>query len=130
MTIKRLTLAALLCAAFITVTQAQAPANASWQVSQSASAELSIRDKSGTTNSYEAEFIVTAPDGKKFNREIIVEGKDWGTVSFPDDFDTFPRTGRFSWVCMVNGEMVSRGRFRLTLIESPYSFSRQKKSRP
>jgi len=123
MKLNRLALAAILCALIFTW---NAHAQTTWQMSQSASAQLGIRDKEGTRGHYDAQFTITAPDGKKYSKTVAVDGAEWGIVSFPDDFDTLPRTGRFSWVCVVGGEPVLRGGFRLTMDSTSYRFPRSK----
>jgi hypothetical protein len=120
----RIILATFILFSLTLIAKAQNPNT--WQMSQTASVELGIRNSQGAVEPYEADFIVTTPDGKKFTRTIVVEGKEWGMVSFPEDFDTYPRTGRFSWVCVVNGEKVLRGQFRLLLNAARSSFESTK----
>ena len=90
----------------------------SWQQSTSVAAvKLVIREKFGNQK-YDATFVVTAPDGKKFSRSVEVLPEEWGVVFFPHDFDGADEiAGKYKWVASVNGEKVIGGSFTSELGE-------------
>lgn len=93
------------------------PLQVQWQSSEHPSVRLAVRDKGGELGRYEATFVVTEhPSGKKFDKTITVEGDNFGSVTFPEDFSDFSNSyyrKRYTWTCTVNGEVVLRGRFIL-----------------
>lgn len=93
-----------------------------WQYSETASVNLTIRDKYGVLGGYEATFVVHTPDGLKLMKTVAVEGDEMGEVSFPDDFRSPAqyvdiRAGRYRWECVVGGEVVTKGSFSVSLTD-------------
>ena len=82
-----------------------------WQMSASAVMKLCIRDKFGQEGSYETTFYVTDPNRKTYSAVKRVYGDNWGCVTFPDDFNTFSREGKYSWKAKVKGRAIIGGRF-------------------
>ena len=35
----------------------------------------------------------------------------WGYAHFPDDFETYAKSGKYSWKCIVNDRPVIQGEF-------------------
>jgi hypothetical protein len=82
-----------------------------WQSSTSSVVQLGIRDKNAVLGDYKATFKVTAPDGKLYTKEIAVKGDSFEYVLFPTDFDSYMQSGNYTWVCLVAGKTVLKGKF-------------------
>ncbi len=109
----------LLPIVFVVVVNAQkSVSDVTWQSSESVSVKLGVRDKYGELESYEALFVVTGPDGKQYKAEKHVSGDEWGFCYFPDDFDTYAKPGKYSWECIVGGEVVLNGDFEYMTVDS------------
>jgi hypothetical protein len=83
-----------------------------WLQSAGPVMKLGIWAKNDTLTSYEATFIVTAPNGKQYKASKHVS-IDWGEVLFPDEFQPkiYAGRGRFSWKCVVRDNVVGQGAF-------------------
>ena len=88
-----------------------ASAEPTWQSSTSTTVQLGVRDKYGSIGKYTATFIVTDPDKKEFTTSITVKNDDFGYVTFPSDFKTYMKTGKFTWKCVVGGKAIFNGEF-------------------
>ena len=83
-----------------------------WQASQSVSGvRLSIREKDGVIEPYNAQFIVTDNNGKEFKASKRVEKYIMGYVQFPNDFGGYAPSGSYRWKCLVNDEVIVEGKF-------------------
>ncbi len=84
-----------------------------WQSSQTPTIKLGIRNKYGyvSLDKFTAVCIVSGPDAKQRKASMNVESDNWGYVSFPDDFDTWAKPGRYHWQCQVSGKRVAAGSF-------------------
>lgn len=93
-----------------TAIQAKEPAK-SWQQSMSPSLELGVRDKYGETP-YTAEFVVTDPKGVSTRHKVEVGAGEFGFARFPDDFENgMLMTGKYRWQALVDGKVVTQGKF-------------------
>jgi hypothetical protein len=82
-----------------------------WQYSVTPSVQLGVRDKFGEKGSYNAVFHVTMPDRKTVRATRKVSAAGFGYVTFPQDFNADVPTGRYTWRCVVGGEVAVQGRF-------------------
>ncbi len=82
-----------------------------WQYSITPSIQLGVRDKFGEKGSYTAVFNVTMPDRKTVRTTRKVSADGFGYVTFPQDFNADVPTGRYTWRCVVGGEVAVQGRF-------------------
>ncbi len=80
----------------------------SWQTSSAVSTELTIRDKYGALGQYEAVFKVKSTKDS-WEKKVLVQGADWASVRFPDDFTSFVPNGLYHWECLVQGKTVLSG---------------------
>ena len=102
----------LLSIVFVAIVYAQkSVSDITWQSSMSVSVQIGVRDKYGELESYKARFVVTGPDGEQYKAEKDVSGDEWGFCYFPDDFETYAKPGKYSWECIVGGEVVINGHF-------------------
>ncbi|MBI4850612.1 MAG: hypothetical protein HY819_02180 [Acidobacteria bacterium] len=89
-------------------------AKSDWECFSTFTVALSVWDKFKVLESYyKAVFIVTDPKGRK-NRAIqyCSRGSDC-EANFPTDFQTdFQSFGTYSWVCVINGQIVANNKFR------------------
>ena len=110
-------LCALCCLLVAAAAAPPATGRQQWQWSESPSVRLGVRDKYGDLGGYEATLVVTAErTGQRWERKIRVEGDNFGSLNFPDDFAAFDwaqHATRFNWACAVGGKVVTRGRFVL-----------------
>jgi hypothetical protein len=84
-----------------------------WQSSAGTVIELGIRDKWGALGSFNAEFVVTAEDGRAAQAKKNGKGNAWCQVRFPNDFRgpaTMAR-GNFSYKVLANGKVIMFGTF-------------------
>jgi hypothetical protein len=93
--------------------------NVTWQLSESPSIQLGIRDKFGSLESYRAEFVVSGKDiGKSYTYRATknVSGSEFAYVVFPRDFgENYAFPGNYNWKCVVNGKTVVSGKFKVKL---------------
>jgi hypothetical protein len=94
----------------------EAVSSANWQFSEDMSVELGIRDKSNALGSFTALFVVTDPEGIKHYAHARTRDGDFSYVTFPADFDTYQKGGRYSWKCMVASNAVAEGTFEYHLV--------------
>jgi len=102
----------LFCLVHLAAGQTRSNLRSEWLQSAGAVIKLGILDKYDALSSYEAIFIVTAPNGKHYKASKSVS-RDWGFVLFPDEFQpkTYAGHGKFLWKCVVRGNVVGRGAF-------------------
>lgn len=92
--------------------------DASWQYSvpptlSRGSATLGIRDKYGDMGSFNALFVVTAPNKKVFRAQTTTTQDEWAYVNFPADFDGNPITnGTYTVVFYADGVVIGRSKFK------------------
>jgi hypothetical protein len=87
---------------------------------QAAVIALGVYDKNlvlGTPRAYEAQFIVTGPDGKQYKSLKKATAEDqWIYSEFPYDFDSWPANSNvnvsYRWKCVVEGMTVASGEFQ------------------
>ncbi len=82
--------------------------------SQSPVVALWVSDKIGKLGKFSAEFVVTAPDGKKYTATRKSEQGDFVTaeVVFPRDFfQATAEPGKYTWTCRVLGRDMAHGGF-------------------
>src|ERR1051326_5471592 len=94
----------------------EAVSRATWQQSESISVELGVRDKNNELGSFMSLFTVTDPDGSEHSARARVRNGDFSYVTFPSDFDTYEKEGRYSWKCMVASNAVAEGAFEYHLV--------------
>jgi hypothetical protein len=92
----------------------------SWQSSFAPVVELGIRDKYGSSGSYQATFFVEAPSGTVCSAPAITVTDDaWGFTSFPTDFnpgmEMSLEQGQYRWWCEVQGKKVIEGKFDIKI---------------
>jgi hypothetical protein len=73
--------------------------------------ELGVCDKNDTYPAYQATFIVSGPDGQRYQavKQVVSAQDSWGFVFFPRDFRPIPqklKAGTYSWKCVVKGHTV------------------------
>lgn len=88
--------------------------NRGWEHSISNSVTLDIEGVNPRGRAGTALLIVASPDGTYYYKERPTYNADVHiTERFPDNFNfrTPPESGTYSWICIVNGEVVTSGRF-------------------
>jgi hypothetical protein len=88
--------------------------NRSWDHSVTNSITLNIEGVNQGGRAGMATIIVATPDGGYYYSYRRYNGVDVRiTERFPDSFrfTTPPESGTYSWICIVNGEVVASGRF-------------------
>lgn len=95
--------------------------NATWQTStpeivNTENPSLGIRDKWGGLGSYDALFVVTAPNKKVYKARAKGNGDEFTYVNFPSDFDrNTNQRGTYTVVFYVNGFVIGRDKFKFQL---------------
>lgn len=87
---------------------------------QAAVVQLGVYDKNlvlGEPRAYEALFVVTGADGKRYKSLKKASAEDmWVYAEFPYDFDSFPPNSgahaAYRWECVVEGMTVAGGQFQ------------------
>lgn len=82
-----------------------------WQQSASTEVNLSVRDKYGQLGVYSVVFSVKDPSGTVISRTIRAKGDEWALARFPTDFDTYLKSGRYTWKATITGRNVANGDF-------------------
>ncbi|KAF0247897.1 MAG: hypothetical protein FD167_2703 [bacterium] len=89
-------------------------AGTEWESSCAFTATLSVWDKHHQIGlSYKAVFIVTDPKGRKSKSTQYHYGDSFCETDFPTDFQAdFQTSGTYSWVCVINGQIVAGDKFQ------------------
>jgi hypothetical protein len=97
--------------ALVSARKGHAEDDLAWQISQSPSVQLGIREKEGQLEAYEVLFVVMGPDGNERKAHKRVESSRFGYVNFPEEFGGYAPPGSYSWKCIVSNKVVVEGRF-------------------
>ena len=92
--------------------------SANWQTSvpeivSTENSSLGIRDKWGSLGTFDASFVVTAPDKKVYKARSKGKDDEFVYVDFPTDFGGAPAmAGVYKVVFYVNGIVIGRDKFK------------------
>ncbi len=89
-------------------------AGTEWESSCAFTVALGVWDKYQQIGlSYKAVFIVTDPKGRKSKSTQYYYGDSFCEAYFPTDFQTdFQTPGTYSWVCVINGQIIAGDKFQ------------------
>ena len=86
-----------------------------WIYSESTKVMLCVSDQWGELEHYKAIFLVMDSVGEFVYITVETYEDTYVCVEFPDDFPTLGGwEGEYTWQCIVNGELVAEGKFRLS----------------
>ena len=86
----------------------------SWQQSAAPQIQLGARDKYGALGSYEAIFIVKDQHHHEYRTRKAGVKDNWTYAYFPMDFPIADIQGKYTWRCMVQGNVIGTGAFTMS----------------